>query len=331
MANMKLGMRRGPPGPAEANRDRPPRRLEAFPDAILAELVQDLSGSGGFRELLASAARGVLEAVPAQIVGVGVCRDVTLHGVALEVRNGHVSEPSGFELPLHPTLANWMHAAECTVIPVFDPAQARDLPSILLRFRALAAFPLRFENRTHGLILMGFEEPRALSEEEITQMKTLAGITAMAIGQVRSEWAHSSEEQGARLLEEIEADWSKGTPIAEVFERLAAAAQSLCGAASACMAEKEGDSLIPLAQAGEAPFAAWLSAAPQPRAAPWRKTLRTGEVSTGLSTAKRPAEAWQEWMRLGGLEWLGTLPLQHEGETAGVFLVAFATKPAEAG
>ena len=202
---MKLGMRRGPPGPAEASRDRPPRRLEAFPDAILVELVQDLSGSGGFRELLALAARGVLEAVPAQIVGVGVCGDAALHGVALEVRNGHVSEPSGFELPLYPKLANWMQAAECTVIPVFDPAQARDLPSILLRFRALAAFPLRFENRTHGLILMGFEEPRALSEEEIKQTKTVAGITAMAIGQARAERAQSPQEQASALLERIEA------------------------------------------------------------------------------------------------------------------------------
>lgn len=328
---MKLGFRRETDRSAGTNAARPRGKVGLSPFPILVGLVQGLRESSGFRELLASTARGVLEAVPAQFVGVGVCRDATLHGVALEVRSGHVSEPSGFELPLHPTLANWMHAAECTVISVFDPAQARDLPSILLRFRALAAFTLRFENRTHGLILMGFEEPRALSDEEITRMKTLARITAMAMGQVRAEWAQSSQEQMVGLLEKIEADWSKGTPIAEVLEWLAAAAQSLCGAASACIAEKEGDSLIPLAQSGEAPFAAWVSAAPQPRAAPWRKTLRTGEVSTGLSTAKRPAEAWQEWLRLGGLEWLATLPLQHQGETLGVFLVAFAVKPVDPG
>ncbi len=330
-ANMKLGMRRGPAGPAEASRDRPPRRLEASPDAILVELVQSLSGSGGFRELLALVARGVLEAVAADFVAVGVCRDATLHGVALEVGTGYVSEPSGFELPLYPKLANWMQAAECTVISGFDPAQASGLPPIFWRFQALAVFPMRFQSCTHGLILAGFEEPRTLSEEEIKQTKTVAGITAMAIGQARAERAQSSQEQTVGLLEKIEVDWSEGTPIEELFERLAAAAQSLVGAASACIAEVQGDSLIPRAQAGEAPFADWLSAAPQPETAPWRKTLRTGETSIGFSTAKQPAEAWQEWMRLGGLEWLGTLPLQHEGETAGVFLVAFATKPAEAG
>ncbi len=132
------------------------------------------------------------------------------------------------------------------------------------------------------------------------------------------------------MLEKIEADWSKGTPVSELLGRLAAAAQSLAGVASASIAEVQGDSLVPRVQVGEAPFADWLSAVPQPETAPWRKTLRTGEASTVFSVGKQPAEAWQEWMRLGGFEWLRTLPLEHQGETLGVFVAAFAAKPAEA-
>ncbi len=324
---MKAGVKRGSAQSAEDKLGGPQRMLDTSFDRILVALTEEFNRRPEVEDLFAPVARALLDAIAPEFVAVAVSMDNDLHGLFFEARSGQVSPPTKLNLPLLPVLRNWMEAAEFTLVRRLEPGPAIGLPSALRRFQSLVAFPLRSQGDARGLILMGFENARSLCEEEIRLARTVTTITALFLSQRRSQRLQSSQELLAHLLKKIEVQREMGAPTGELLQHLAEAAQSLGGATSACLAEAQADSLALRAQAGEAPFASWLSTGRQCVAAPWSKTLRSGRRATASSSPHPPGEAWQEWMRLSGIEWLETLPLQYRGETLGIFLAAFGVKP----
>lgn len=326
---MRFGLKRAPaahPGTTPEGSSREPRPSH---DTQLVELVRRLSVSSGRQEVLALAASAAGEAIQADFVAVVIRQNSTVEGMAVEARAGEVSPPLPITLPLVPALARWMQASAPTVVSGSDSELTAELPPALWRFQSLVAFPLRFQSRAHGLILFGFEVPRALQQDEVSRGEVVAAAAAMAAGQASAEWLRSPQDEATRLLEEIQADWGKGTPTGELTERLMALAGTSTGAASVCVAEMLGESLTLRIHTGEAPFATWLSASPPPETAPWKEALATAEVSIGSAEADGPAQVWQEWMRLGQIAWLVALPLLQGGEVLGVFLAAFKVKPTD--
>lgn len=119
-------------------------------------------------------------------------------GGEVKVAKGKPSETFGY---LDEVLFDWLR--EQNLLTVANVSRARHLQEVV-RDRpypaALVALALRYENTYYGVFWVGYDQPRAFSDEELRFLETLAGYIAVAAANAR---LYATAEVGRKRLEAV--------------------------------------------------------------------------------------------------------------------------------
>ena len=149
----------------------------------LLELTRALSSTLELREILYIVVRRIAEVVETDRVSIvlGGLDDKTAYVIAASDDEKLRDLP--IELDKYPEIKRVLDTGQAFIVddaqshPLFELARV-DVPA---RFRSLALMPIRFEDRTMGVLFLRFEQPQALSEDDHVFLSAIANASGIAL------------------------------------------------------------------------------------------------------------------------------------------------------
>lgn len=149
----------------------------------LLELTRALSSTLELREILFIVVKRIAEVVDTDRVSIvlGGLDDDTAYVIAASDDEKLRDLP--IELKKYPEIKRVLDTGQSLVVedaqahPLFELAQV-DVPA---RFRSLVLMPIRFEDRTMGVLFLRFEEAHALSEDDDVFLRAIANASGIAL------------------------------------------------------------------------------------------------------------------------------------------------------
>ncbi len=112
--------------------------------------------------------------------------------------------------------------------PRLTVSDQRRAMMIAAGIRAAAAVPLRARDRTIGAVLLGFPDPRVLSEDELRLAQALADGAALAMENARLYQEADRRRRAAEVTAKIAGTINASLDLDEILQQVAEGARTLC-------------------------------------------------------------------------------------------------------